>query len=446
MAERTQGIRERLKKLFKIKPQSEPQSRSNSPMQSLVSLPPRFETPAPVPPPPVDQVDLVKSPTDPTPPVDPASSVTITPEEAEKLRDKYTHFRILVIGRANAGKTTLLKRVCNTKDDPVYEDINPTEKRGKHDVRRAFTFRSNPRFIFHDSRGFEAGSKEELEDVLSFMHEKAKSNEVMDQIHMIWFCFDPDVARPLLELEFKFFDKQRPGNVPVVAIFTKFDIVKTKVSDIWKDDEENLEVALATLKKNFEEPLRGYKYPPCAYVRFESIQEEDRSNHQEQVGELIKQTAASIDNLALKMLFVTVQQNNLELCIEYAVNKYVFKNTNMFELILSVASWFGHCHDEDRKIMMLILMMVMMLLLLLIMLISILICLENSFWHVQRGYLAQQGFQKALDLYSTMNINDHFTSYGKDNWFISQHYPSNDDLINFKNDIIGNLLSHSELV
>ncbi|KAF8814398.1 hypothetical protein BYT27DRAFT_6334201 [Phlegmacium glaucopus] len=157
MAERTQtakesqGIRERLKKMFKIKSQSEPQSRSN-----------------------------------PTPPVDPASSVTITQEEAEKLRDKYSHFRILVIGRANAGKTTLLKRVCNTKDDPVYEDINPTEKRGEHDVRRAFTFRSNPRFIFHDSRGFEAGSEEELEDVLSFIHEKAKSNEVMDQIHVIW--------------------------------------------------------------------------------------------------------------------------------------------------------------------------------------------------------------------------------------------------------------------
>jgi len=50
---------------------------------------------------------------------------------------------------------------------------------------------------------------------------------------------------------------------------------------------------------------------------------EDESNHQEQVGELIKQTAASIDDLALKMLFITVQQNNLEVCIEYAANKSV---------------------------------------------------------------------------------------------------------------------------
>jgi len=33
-------------------------------------------------------------------------------------RQKYSHFRILVIGRANAGKTTLLKRVCKTTEDP----------------------------------------------------------------------------------------------------------------------------------------------------------------------------------------------------------------------------------------------------------------------------------------------------------------------------------------
>ena len=39
------------------------------------------------------------------------------------LRAKYTHFRILVIGRANAGKTTLLQRVCNTTEEPcIYDD------------------------------------------------------------------------------------------------------------------------------------------------------------------------------------------------------------------------------------------------------------------------------------------------------------------------------------
>ena len=49
----------------------------------------------------------------------PAPAVT---NEASELRAKYTRFRILVIGRANAGKTTLLKRVCNTIEEPSIFD------------------------------------------------------------------------------------------------------------------------------------------------------------------------------------------------------------------------------------------------------------------------------------------------------------------------------------
>ena len=108
--------------------------------------------------------------------------------------------------------------------------------------------------------------------------------------------------------------------------------------------------------------------------------DDNKGNHQEQVGELIKQTAASIDNLALKMLFVTVQQNNLEICIEYAVNMSVVHSSTVplaypsisgissslpwqwyifpwvvaiwvlkwtkYDLIFKAASWFGHCYSE----------------------------------------------------------------------------------------------------
>jgi len=45
--------------------------------------------------------------------------------EAADARKKYTRFRILIIGRANAGKTTLLKRVCNTTEEPcIYDEKN----------------------------------------------------------------------------------------------------------------------------------------------------------------------------------------------------------------------------------------------------------------------------------------------------------------------------------
>ncbi|PPQ94247.1 hypothetical protein CVT25_006737 [Psilocybe cyanescens] len=238
------------------------------------------------------------------------STETVSRKEAAKLRARYTHFRILVIGRANAGKTTLLKR------------------RGIHDVRRAFTFKSNPQFIFHDSAGFEAGGEEELKAVMDFIEECSKAHEVNDQIHIIWFCFEPDVSRPLLDLEVKFFNENRKWNVPVVAIFMKFDDLISQVWNRNNTSEQNTKHALDTLQQKFELPLRSYQFPPQGYVRLEAL-DKNESDHQKQIEELIKQTAASIDDLALKMLFISVQQNNLKICIEYAIKNIVNQITNM---------------------------------------------------------------------------------------------------------------------
>ena len=41
---------------------------------------------------------------------------------AENLRIRTGRFRILIIGRANAGKTTILQRVCNTTEQPKIFD------------------------------------------------------------------------------------------------------------------------------------------------------------------------------------------------------------------------------------------------------------------------------------------------------------------------------------
>ena len=49
----------------------------------------------------------------------------------------------------------------------------------------------------------------------------------------------------------------------------------------------------------------------------------ETGEHQGQVKVLIERTASSLDDSALKMLFVSVQQNNIELCIQYAIDEYV---------------------------------------------------------------------------------------------------------------------------
>ena len=48
--------------------------------------------------------------------------------------------------------------------------------------------------------------------------------------------------------------------------------------------------------------------------------------HQDQVKVLIERTASSLDDTALKMLFVSVQQNSIELCIQYTINEYVISH------------------------------------------------------------------------------------------------------------------------
>ena len=42
--------------------------------------------------------------------------------EIKDVKEKFGRFRILVIGRANAGKTTILKRICNSTENPEIFD------------------------------------------------------------------------------------------------------------------------------------------------------------------------------------------------------------------------------------------------------------------------------------------------------------------------------------
>ena len=49
----------------------------------------------------------------------------------------------------------------------------------------------------------------------------------------------------------------------------------------------------------------------------------ETGNHQGQVKVLMEKTASSLDDTALKILFVSVQQNNIDLCVQYAIKRYV---------------------------------------------------------------------------------------------------------------------------
>jgi hypothetical protein len=92
-----------------------------------------------------------------------------------------------------------------------------------HNIEDELIFTNHTGYIFHDSRGFEAGSEDELKIVQEFVRSKSRKRRLKDRLHAIWFvpfgiyrdpskfssllvryCIPMDNARP--ELDLKYFD------------------------------------------------------------------------------------------------------------------------------------------------------------------------------------------------------------------------------------------------
>ena len=59
-------------------------------------------------------------------------------------------------------------------------------QRGEHDIEHEITYKGS-NFIFHDSRGFESGAKEEIGIVWDFIEKQSAAIKLKDQLHAIWY-------------------------------------------------------------------------------------------------------------------------------------------------------------------------------------------------------------------------------------------------------------------
>jgi len=62
-------------------------------------------------------------------------------------------------------------------------------QRGEHNIEHELVFTNHNGYIFHDSRGFEAGDKKELEIVHDFVNRRSLARRLNDRLHAIWFGF-----------------------------------------------------------------------------------------------------------------------------------------------------------------------------------------------------------------------------------------------------------------
>ena len=68
----------------------------------------------------------------------------------------------------------------------LYHVLLKVWQRGEHDIQNEMIFESNTAFVFHDSRGFEAGRTLELNKVQNFVQKCSTNEDLRDHLHVIW--------------------------------------------------------------------------------------------------------------------------------------------------------------------------------------------------------------------------------------------------------------------
>ena len=67
-----------------------------------------------------------------------------------------------------------------------YHILLKVWQRGEHEIENEMIFESNMAFVFHDSRGFEAGRTSELDKVKDFVQKCSTKTSLKDHLHVIW--------------------------------------------------------------------------------------------------------------------------------------------------------------------------------------------------------------------------------------------------------------------
>ena len=60
-------------------------------------------------------------------------------------------------------------------------------QRGEHEIEHELIFSHHDGYVFHDSRGMEAGSEDELKIVQDFVYRKSRERRLKNRLHAIWF-------------------------------------------------------------------------------------------------------------------------------------------------------------------------------------------------------------------------------------------------------------------
>ncbi|KAJ6455144.1 hypothetical protein C8R45DRAFT_1111525 [Mycena sanguinolenta] len=113
------------------------------------------------------------------------------------------------------------------------------EQRGTCNIEDEIISKHNEYFVLHDSMGFEPGKTEEFERAKEFFKSRGKKVPLRDRVHVIWLCIKvPHAGSRVFETgDEEFLKLAASAKVPVVVVFTQFDILHSRMERALTDEE-----------------------------------------------------------------------------------------------------------------------------------------------------------------------------------------------------------------
>ncbi|KAG8996657.1 hypothetical protein FRB94_008154 [Tulasnella sp. JGI-2019a] len=276
-----------------------------------------------------------------------------------------------VANAAQNRKTTILKKICKETDVPIVrdrdgnqvtelEDLNPTARRGLHNIDNEITYPSNPLFAFHDSRGVEAASMTEMKQLEDFIARRS-SMELRERLHAAWICLPLDEERPLGDAEM-YMLKLNPDDIPVILVFTKYDGLETRTfNNLQRQGQlgkrEAFRAMPITAERLFKEQWVDKIYttepPKPPFVRLKDLHKPEGK-----CDALLECTEDVLkDNKPAQKIFVLAQTYSPERRLKYAVDdiiKYLLETKDyrgpkaLRDAAGRFLSWMPHVHRSQE--------------------------------------------------------------------------------------------------